>query len=186
MNEIVSPEHIKNTAYLSKEFNEHIDYLIDQAMQMNINLLITDEIMGNTVKLNIAQIERIRRHGMQAPVKITINTEDMKPNGFISLPKQDASIHDIKINKKMANKLLRKKIKSIKPEALNYTTRLLNFQNMAIKKFWIKFNPTLPPRSVDIVSWLIEQGLTQREASMIDCIIRPDAHKRGGIRSRKK
>jgi len=71
----------------------------------------------------------------------------------------------------------------------HYKTNLIKIQGEAIKKFWADFDFTKPetePKSAVIIDWIMtEHGVSDRIASAIATIIRPDRLNRG-IKKQKK
>lgn len=63
----------------------------------------------------------------------------------------------------------------------NYHTPALDALRAAITHFWLNHDPKRPPKSPEIVEWLIQQhGLTKTMAESIDRVIRPDEYRKGG------
>lgn len=71
-------------------------------------------------------------------------------------------------------------------EIHQYSTKLIELQHKAIKKFWINYDKSNPPKQVVIIEWLKTFGISEREATAIDMIIRYDPYKSGGNRKWKK
>ncbi len=64
---------------------------------------------------------------------------------------------------------------------LKFTTKLLEAQSRAINKFWLNHDPKYPPKSEEIINYLVNEcGVALRMAQGIDGIIRPDHLKKGG------
>jgi hypothetical protein len=73
---------------------------------------------------------------------------------------------------------------------LKYSTPLLELQRKAIEKFWLNHNSnSLVPKHDEIISWIKQEGqgigISDREATAIDLIIRPSQHKKGGNKKTK-
>ncbi|QRN02548.1 hypothetical protein GH742_00905 [Legionella sp. MW5194] len=74
-----------------------------------------------------------------------------------------------------------------RPDKLSYSSPLINILLIAEKKFWHNFDPEHPPKSEEIVSYLInDHKLSIKNAKEIDSIIRPEVYKSGGNRRRNK
>ena len=66
-------------------------------------------------------------------------------------------------------------------DPIDYHTPALDALRSAITHFWLNHDPKRPPKSMEIVEWLIEQhGITKTMAESIDRIIRPETHRKGG------
>ncbi|MBK8752814.1 MAG: hypothetical protein IPL99_14760 [Candidatus Competibacteraceae bacterium] len=66
-------------------------------------------------------------------------------------------------------------------EPSDYHTPALNALRAAITQFWLDHDPKRPPKSSEIVEWLIHNhDLTKTMAESIDRIIRPETHRKGG------
>lgn len=68
----------------------------------------------------------------------------------------------------------------------SYTTRLLQIQGEAVRKFWENYDLSEPDTAPDksaIIDWLTDtKGCSQQEAQAIDLIIRHDSRKKGGAK----
>lgn len=66
-------------------------------------------------------------------------------------------------------------------DPVDYHTPALDALRAAISHFWLNRDPKRPPKSPEIVDWLIRQhGITKTMAESIDRIIRPETHRKGG------
>ena len=66
-------------------------------------------------------------------------------------------------------------------DPVDYHTPALDALRSAISHFWLNHDPKRPPKSPEIVEWLIKQhGITKTMAESIDRIIRPETHRKGG------
>ena len=66
-------------------------------------------------------------------------------------------------------------------DPVDYRTPALDALRAAISHFWLNHDPKRPPKSPEIVDWLIQQhGITKAMAESIDRIIRPETHRKGG------
>jgi len=62
-----------------------------------------------------------------------------------------------------------------------YHTPALDALKAAIHRFWLNSDPNRPPKSQEIVDWLMDaHGMTKTMAGSIDRIIRPEALRKGG------
>ena len=61
-------------------------------------------------------------------------------------------------------------------------TPALDALHAAIRKFWLNYDPARPPKSPEIVDWLMNEyaGLTKTMAESIDRVIRPEIYRKGG------
>lgn len=66
-------------------------------------------------------------------------------------------------------------------ESDSYHTQALDALHAAISQFWINYDPSRPPKSPEIVEWLMrEHKMTQTMAASIDRVIRPEELRKGG------
>lgn len=66
-------------------------------------------------------------------------------------------------------------------DAGSYHTPALGALHAAIRKFWSNYDPAHPPKSPEIVAWVMkEHGVSKTMAESIDRVIRPEAYRRGG------
>lgn len=57
--------------------------------------------------------------------------------------------------------------------------------DMTYNKFWQKFDADKPPKSEEIIEWIVTTfGIAQRNAIVIDSMIKPEKYSKGGNRSR--
>lgn len=68
-------------------------------------------------------------------------------------------------------------------ELSNYHTPALDALRAAVRHFWLNHDPLHPPKSSDVVDWLVNNHVVSpTAASEIDRIIRPGAYRTGGNR----
>lgn len=73
------------------------------------------------------------------------------------------------------------------PNKLSYSSPYVNILLMAEKKFWQNLDPNKPPRSEEIVSYLVrEHKVSIKIARAIDSIIRPEKYRKGGTVKQNK
>lgn len=63
----------------------------------------------------------------------------------------------------------------------SYHTQALDALRAAISQFWLNYDPSRPPKSPEIVEWLMrEHKMTKTMAESIDRVIRPEELRKGG------
>lgn len=64
----------------------------------------------------------------------------------------------------------------------SHHTPALDALHAAIRKFWLNYDPARPPKSPEIVGWLMSEyaGLSKTMAESIDRVIRPETYRKGG------
>ena len=63
----------------------------------------------------------------------------------------------------------------------SYHTQAIDALRAAISQFWLNYDPSRPPKSPEIVEWLMrEHKMTQTMAESIDRVIRPEELRKGG------
>jgi len=71
--------------------------------------------------------------------------------------------------------------KPLHDDSLTYHTPALDALRAAISQFWLHHDPSRPPKSPEIVEWLIqEHRMSKTMAESIDRIIRPEELRKGG------
>lgn len=153
--------------------------LIEQAIKDNLLFYII-YASGRPLALDSGDVARIKS---EDPIKVNLNFQNnidlILIDGYDLNEKY--GWQSIWIEEQAANLIL-----SL-PNLQGYRTKLLDAQNKAIEKFWLNHDPQSPPIADDIKAWLIaEFKIAVRMAESIDAIIRPDEHKPGGYKKRKK
>lgn len=67
-------------------------------------------------------------------------------------------------------------------DAGSHHTPALDALHAAIRKFWLNYDPARPPKSPEIIDWLMNEhaGLSKTMAESIDRVIRPETYRKGG------
>ncbi|CZG54705.1 Uncharacterised protein [Legionella pneumophila] len=151
--------------------------LMGEAIKGSLKFYIFD-INGNPVEIEPSDVARIQT---KHPVLVKLNFQS-RFNEFINYEGaefEEYGQQSLWVEKIAADILLNLPLcQCVKPL---FTTKLLEAQNKAIKKFWLNYDPKYLPKSEEIINYLVNEcGVALRMAQGIDGIIRPDHLKKGG------
>lgn len=163
--------------YLANYTEQQQKQLRGEAIKGSLKFYIFD-INGNPVEIEPSDVARIQT---KHPVLVKLNFQN-RFNEFINYEGaefEEYGQQSLWVEKVAANILLNLPVcQCIKPL---FTTKLLEAQNEAINKFWLNYDPEYPPKSEEIIKYLVDEcGVALRMAQGIDGIIRPDYLKKGG------
>lgn len=168
---------VKHDVNIFEDFKEIYSMLLDSYKIKEINL---QKSISNDFKLG---------KGLEYDYKV-------KPKNFL----QWALKYDL-VNKNVFKKLdidvnnLSGEVgeNKINNKKLSYTTPYINLMNLAIEKFWLKYNSKKDdiPLKKQVVAFLLEEAkkqnieLSENIAGAIDTIMRTEDAKKGGLRKNK-
>lgn len=164
---------------LTKYFNDkETDHLIDSAINgSGPQLKYMDQCTSKFTCLTAGNLELLKVEGKNGRAII-------KGIGTLTYARLWINLND-------AKEFLPKKItssNSIIEQIDGYCTPHMKILFETILKFWKNHNPKdAPPKKTAIIKWIMKEfGVTQRVATAIDTIIRPDKHRGGGIKCRNQ
>jgi hypothetical protein len=139
---------------------------------------------GKPIVLVNGEIERIRLNHPKGVYLNFQNTDEFEENRLNKI--QYIEIYNwssIWLESEMADRFLNK----IRPNKLLPSSPLIKILLMAEEKFWANVDPTHPPKSGEIISYLMDEyKISMKKAKEIDSIIRPENFKSGGNKRRSK
>lgn len=151
--------------------------------------VLNNDIDSKNLKATVTTVQRVKKERLGMRRISIYDTRDHRPIENTYYTEQIISIARADLLAWCESKGIRPELlfpdqsaeKPLHDDSLTYHTPALDALRAAISQFWLHHDPSRPPKSPEIVGWLIkEHGMSKTMAESIDRIIRPEELRKGG------